>query len=184
MGTALALAFALAMDATTVSVARGFTRTRPSDVVTLPLLFGFFQAAMAALGWLAGEWGGEYFQAWDHWIAFVLLLAIGGKMVLESVRSDDEEAEPRREGVGLYLALAIATSIDAAAAGMTLPLLDVSPWLAVGLIGLVTAACCLPGYLLGRAVGNRFGARLGLVGGLVLIAIGTKILAEHLGWIG
>lgn len=183
MGTALALAFALAMDATTVSVARGFTRTRPSDVLTLPLLFGFFQAAMAALGWITGEWGGDYFAAWDHWIAFGLLLLIGGKMIAESLRGEDED-EPRREGVGMYLALAIATSIDAAAAGITLPLLDVNPWLAVLLIGVVTAGCCLPGYLLGRAVGNRFGARLGLVGGLVLIAIGTKILAEHLGWIG
>jgi putative Mn2+ efflux pump MntP len=176
---AVALAFALAMDATAVAAARGLVRGHRGEVVVLPLLFGGFQAGMAALGWVAGDWGGGLFAAWDHWLAFALLALIGGKMVIEGWRGGDDHAPPRR-GAMLYLALAVATSIDAAAAGLTLPLLAVDPWLAIGLIGAVTLACSLAGYLLGRVVGGRFGKALEVVGGVILIAIGARILIEHL----
>ena len=184
---AVVLAFALAMDATAVAAARGLSNRERArrEALVLPMLFGGFQAAMTALGWALGAWGGKYVVAWDHWVAFVLLAGIGGKMVIDTLRDvrggDGAPAEapdpPERSPLALYLLLALATSIDAAAAGITLPLLAVAPVVAIALIGCITWACSLAGYYLGRALG---GPKLGLIGGCVLIAIGTKILVEHL----
>lgn len=179
MISAIALAFGLAMDATAVSAARGVVRRR-SEAVVLPSLFGGFQAGMAALGWLIGAAGVGFVERWDHWIAFVLLVGIGVKMVIEALRDGHEGDEPERTGAVLYLALAVATSIDAGAAGVTLPLLAVSPWIAIALIGGVTFACCAAGYALGHRLGARIGKPLELVGGGVLVAIGTRILVQHL----
>jgi putative Mn2+ efflux pump MntP len=179
MWAAVALAFGLAMDATAVSVARGLAAHRSREAVLLASLFGGFQAGMAALGWIAGRWAGAYIAAWDHWVAFALLSLIGGKMIFEAVRGRDDAAVPPGS-LGLYLGLAIATSIDAAAAGLTLPLVPVAPWIALVLIGTVTAACSAIGYLAGRFIGKRFGARLEILGGLVLIGIGVQLLVRAL----
>jgi putative Mn2+ efflux pump MntP len=173
---AIVLAFGLAMDATAVAAARGLLQYR-REAVVLPLMFGGFQAGMAALGWLLGAWGGKYVAAWDHWIAFGLLLLIGGKMVFEAIRGGDADA--RQPGVGLYILLALATSIDAAAAGITLPLVPVSPALSLALIGGVTATCALAGYFIGRHA-RRLGPRLEIVGGVILIGLGVRILVVHL----
>jgi putative Mn2+ efflux pump MntP len=172
---AVVLAFGLAMDATAVAAARGLVRRR-GELVALPLLFGAFQAGMAALGWALGAWGGRYVEQWDHWIAFGLLLLVGGKMIVEAVRGGDDD-DPRAAGIGLWLLLSLATSIDAAAAGITLPLLPVAPWISVVLIGAVTAACSLAGYVAGRAIGSK---KLEIVGGVILIGLGVRILVEHL----
>lgn len=180
MWAAVALAFGLAMDATAVSAARGLAAPRSREIVLLPLLFGGFQVAMAALGWLAGVWVGPYIAAWDHWAAFGLLVAIGGKMMIDAWRRDDAAEPPRPGTVALYLGLALATSIDAAAAGITLPLVPAPPWLSLLLIGTITAACSLVGYVAGRFAGKRFGARLEMLGGGVLIAIAVELLAQHL----
>jgi putative Mn2+ efflux pump MntP len=182
MWSAVALAFGLAMDATAVSVARGLAGHSPRERVLLPLLFGGFQSGMAALGWLAGRWAGPYIARWDHWVAFGLLVAIGGKMLVEAWRDgkhgDRGERAPAPATIALYLGLAVATSIDAAAAGITLPLVPAAPWLALTLIGGVTAACSAAGYVAGRFVGQRFGARLAMLGGLVLIGIGAELLVS------
>jgi putative Mn2+ efflux pump MntP len=178
MWSAVALAFGLAMDAAAVSAARGLA-ARGREVVILPLLFGGFQAAMAALGWLAGVWVGPYIAAWDHWVAFALLVAIGGKMLVDAWRNDGDEPPPPATPA-LYLGLALATSIDAAAAGLTLPLVPVAPWLALVLIGTITAACAALAYRIGRSVGSRFGARLAMLGGLVLIGIAVQLLVREL----
>ena len=178
MWEVLALSFGLAMDATAVAAARGLTARR-DEIILLPLLFGGFQAGMSALGWLAGSWGGEYFAAYDHWVAFGLLLLIGGKMLLEAIRGGDD-AGPERDGLGTYLVLAFATSIDAAAAGITLPMLEVSPGFALAMIGLVTFACSFAGHWLGRVAGKHLGQSLEIVGGLVLIAIGVRVLVPSL----
>ena len=176
MWRAVGLSFGLAMDATAVSAARGLAG-RTHEFVLLPLLFGGFQAGMAALGWLAGASIGPYIAAWDHWVAFGLLVAIGGKMVIDAWRRRDEAAPADAPATPmLYLGLAVATSIDAAAAGLTLPLVPVAPWLALLLIGGVTAACSAAGHVAGRIVGKRFGAGLSILGGLVLIAIGVRLL--------
>jgi len=178
MWSAVALAFGLAMDATAVSAARGLAH-RSREIVVLPLLFGGFQAGMAALGWLAGRWAGPYIAAWDHWVAFALLSLIGGKMIFEAARGRDDR-EPPPASLGLYLGLAIATSIDAAAAGLTLPLVPVAPWIALVLIGTVTAACSAIGYLAGGFAGKRLGSKLEILGGLVLIGIGVQLLVRAL----
>lgn len=177
MGAAVFLAFGLAMDATAVAAARGLAR-RGREIVILPLLFGLFQGGMAALGWGLGAWGGKYVEAYDHWIAFVLLVAIGGKMLWEAWRG--EEAKEGEAGLGIYLILALATSIDAAAAGITLPLMSVSPLIAIVLIGTITAACSALGYVAGRALGAHLGNKLEILGGLVLIGLGVRVLVEHL----
>jgi putative Mn2+ efflux pump MntP len=172
--SALALAFGLAMDATAVCAARALGGNAKKELAILPLLFGVFQTGMAAIGWLAGHFAGKYIAAWDHWVAFFLLLIIGGHMILEAWRGDDDEEGPG--SWALYFALAVATSIDAAAAGITLPLVPVAPWLSLTLIGVITAACCAVGFATGRALGHRVGPKLGILGGLVLIGIGTNIL--------
>ena len=112
MWSAVALAFGLAMDAAAVSAARGLASHRSREVVILPLLFGGFQAGMAALGWLAGVWVGPYIAAWDHWVAFVLLVGIGGKMLFDAWRGGSDEA-PAPATAGLYLALSLATGFRA-----------------------------------------------------------------------
>lgn len=179
MWSAVALAFGLAMDATAVSAARGLAARR-SELVILPAMFGGFQSAMAALGWLAGWAIGPYIAAWDHWVAFGLLSLIGGKMIVDGWRggaAEDEQAPPT---VMLYIALAVATSIDAAAAGLTLPLVPVAPWIALVLIGAVTAACSLAGFIAGRFAGKHLGQRLAILGGLVLIGIAIELLVREL----
>lgn len=181
MWSAIGLAFGLAMDATAVAAARGLGARQSREAVVLPLLFGVFQSGMAALGWLAGRWAGPLIDAWDHWIAFGLLVAIGGKMLVDAWRGGgDAGEEPEPATVMMALGLALATSIDAAAAGLTLPLVPVAPWLALVLIGGVTAGCSAIGYFVGRIAGAKFGARLGIVGGLVLIGIGTQLLVRAL----
>lgn len=168
------------MDATAVAAARGLAR-RSREAVVLPLLFALFQAGMAALGWLLGAWGGKFLERWDHWIAFGLLVGIGGKMLFEAWRGGDEDDEDSdRTGMVLYLALALATSIDAAAAGLTLPLIEAAPWVSLTLIGAITGACSAAGYFAGRAAGHHLGKKLEVFGGLVLIAIAARLLVEHL----
>ena len=178
MWQAVALSFGLAMDATAVSAARGLGRKAPRDVVLLPVLFGGFQSGMAALGWLAGAWAGRYIARYDRYVAFGLLLLIGGKMIWEAVRGGPDEDGDDASSVATYLALAIATSIDAAAAGITLPLVPAAPWVSLLLIGTITAACSMAGYVAGRAVGHKLGASLEVLGGVVLIAIGINMLIQ------
>jgi putative Mn2+ efflux pump MntP len=176
------LSLALAMDATAVAAARGLAASHVSrrDAVLLPALFGGFQAGMAALGWLAGRWFGPTLERWDHWIAFGLLVAIGVKMIVEALRGGDGEDAAADDGLLTLIGLAIATSIDAAAAGITLPLIDAPPAVALAMIGVVTAALSVAGLAAGKRLGARFGARLEVLGGLALIAIGTKLLLDHL----
>lgn len=174
MLSSIALAFGLAMDATAVCAARAIGAQNRRELVILPLLFGAFQSGMASLGWLGGRAVREYIAAWDHWLAFGLLVLIGAKMVYEAIRGDD--AEPAPGNALLYLGLAVATSIDAAAAGLTLTLLPTAPWLSLTLIGGITAACSAAGYAAGRALGHKLGSKLGAIGGLVLIGIGIDIL--------
>lgn len=177
MLSAIALSFGLAMDATAVCAARAVGAGHRREQWILPLLFGAFQAGMACIGWLGGRAAGRYIEAWDHWIAFALLLGIGAKMFWEALRDDPEPPAPG--SALLYVGLAVATSIDAAAAGLTIGMLEVAPWLTLVLIGTITAGCSALGYAAGRAVGAKLGPKLAAVGGLVLVAIGIDILIRH-----
>lgn len=177
MWEAIALSVALAMDAAAVSAARALGAEGRRELIILPLVFGGFQSAMATLGWLGGAALVRYLGGWDVWIAFGLLVAIGAKMIWDAVR--DASDEPTSPGtVMVYLGLAVATSIDAGAAGITLPQIHIAPWVAITLIGVITAAFSVVGYLAGRALASRFGKRLGAIGGIVLIGIAIKMVVR------
>lgn len=182
-GAVLSLAVGLAMDATAVSAARGVATPRilPRHVLSVALFFGGFQALMPLLGWVVGTRIGPVVQAWDHWIAFVLLGAIGGKMLWEARSADDPEA-PAKDlyAFKVMLVLAVATSIDALAVGVTLPMLNAPFALSLVTIGVTSAVLSALGLFAGHRFGALLGKRLELAGGLVLIALGTKILIEHL----
>ncbi|HWU86007.1 MAG TPA: manganese efflux pump MntP family protein [Kofleriaceae bacterium] len=179
----LALAIGLAMDATAVAAAAGLATpalgVRHCAVVAL--LFGGFQAAMPLLGWLLARSIGPSLAGWGHWIAFAVLGGIGAKMIHEA-RAAEPDAPRDRDpfAPAVLLALAVATSLDAFAAGITLPVLGASPVAAIGTIGAVTAVLSAAGLALGHRVGARFGRGLEVFGGVVLIGLGVKILVEHL----
>lgn len=183
MFEALVLAIGLAMDATAVATARSVSGVPRRELLVLALAFGGFQAGMAALGWVVGASTGELVEQWDHWIAFGLLLLVGGKMLLEALRGGaDEDAVvgPARLGAHTIIVLSIATSIDALAAGVTLPTIEAPPVLTLVLIGVATFVLSTVGGMLGGRLGARFGSRLEVLGGVALIGIGTKTLIEHL----
>lgn len=183
-GTIFLLAIGLAMDAMAVSAARGLAveRVRVRHVLTVALAFGGFQAFMPAVGWVAGSEIGPTVAAWDHWIAFGLLAGIGGKMLWDSTRGSEHELTHRADlfGPKVMLILAIATSIDALAAGISLPMLHAPLVPSIVVIGAVTAVLSAVGLFAGRRFGDVLGARLDAVGGVVLIGIGGKILVQHL----
>ncbi|MBC7986470.1 MAG: manganese efflux pump [Sphingomonadaceae bacterium] len=179
MASLLILAFALAMDAFAVAVAQGVTaRVRVAQALWIALAFGVAQGAMPLVGWELSNASARWIAAVDHWIAFVLLGAIGVKMIHES-RREQGRGSQRLSGLGL-LAAAVATSIDAAVAGITLPLLGLPITVSCVTIGAVTAALCFVGALAGGKLGARAGPRAELIGGIVLIGLGTRILIEHL----
>ena len=181
MIAALLLALALAMDAFAVALTQG-ARFRPSPRggLAIALTFGVFQALMPLAGWVIGAVALIYVEAVDHWIAFGLLTFLGVRMLGGHV--GEEEAARALTGRTLLIA-GVATSIDALAAGITLPTLGLSPWLAVALIGLVTFVMSGAGVVLGRRAGDHWGEWAERIGGVILIGLGVKILAEHSGWL-
>ena len=183
MLTALLLALGLSMDAVAVSISSGLGRSGVGfwRLLRMPLAFGFFQALMPFLGWLGGTALVAQVAAWDHWLAFALLAGIGGKMLWEAWQGDDAEAAPADPFAWSRLTvLSVATSIDALAAGLTIAFIDLPVAFTLAIIGFTTAALCLPAVLWAGRLGERWAGRAEIVGGLVLIGIGVKILADHL----
>ena len=178
------LALGLAMDATAVAAARGFAvkKILPKHVFLVALLFGGFQALMPFIGYLVGSRIGPLVEAFDHWIAFVVLAAIGGKMLWEAFKSE-ADAEPVSDeqlfALPVMLMLAVATSIDALAVGITLPLLGAPLVASMVTIGVVTAVLSALGLFIGHRFGSALGKRLDAAGGAVLVLLGVKILVEH-----
>ena len=181
----LLTAIALSMDAFAVSVCKGLgmRRMRYDQALVISLYFGVFQALMPLIGWLLGTSFSRYIQAFDHWIAFVLLALLGGKMLWdvfhEKEDGEQESAERRLDHRELFM-LAIATSIDALAVGIAFACLDVNIWSSISIIGVTTLVISFAGVWIGNRFGNRFQKKAEIAGGLVLILIGVKILAEHL----
>ena len=178
------IAIGLSMDAFAVSICKGLSvqKAGMGHALTAGLWFGGFQALMPLLGWALGTRFQSLITSVDHWIAFFLLCLIGGNMIRES-RGEEETVDacffPRA-----MLPLAVATSIDALAVGITFAFLDVKILPAVVLIGCTTFALSALGVRVGALVGDRFQNRAKLFGGVVLIAIGVKILLEYLGFLG
>ena len=178
----LLTAIGLSMDAFAVSVCKGLgmRKMRYGQALVIGLYFGVFQALMPLLGWLLGTSFSRYIQAFDHWIAFVLLAFIGGKMIAEAVRPEDENVEIDKMDHKELFMLAIATSIDALAVGIAFACLDVQIWSSVSIIGCVTLVLSFCGVWIGNRFGNRFEKKAEIAGGVVLILIGVKILLDHL----
>ena len=180
IATILLIAIGLAMDAFAVSTAHGMTIQNRKVTTGLVMAgsFGLFQAFMPVLGWLAGLTFIELIASFDHWVAFGLLAFIGGKMIY-SARGSKEEKEAKLTAPVLLI-LSVATSIDALAVGLSFSLLRVSITTPVVLIGVVTFLLAFAGFSFGNKLGNFFERKVQVIGGIVLIAIGVKILLEHL----
>ena len=179
----LLIAAGLSMDAFAVSVCKGLSvqRLRPRHYLLTGAWFGGFQALMPLTGYLLGSTFDQYIVSFDHWIAFLLLALIGGNMVKESL-SGEEECHDSSFSIRTMFLLAVATSIDALAVGVTFALLpDVHILSAVSLIGAATFLLSALGLKVGNVFGLRYKARAELAGGVILILMGLKILLEHLG---
>ena len=182
--TILLIGIGLSMDAFSVSVTDGIILGKPKllQAGKIALFFGFFQFLMPVLGFLLGSAFASYIKAFDHWVAFGLLAFIGGKMIWEAIFEKEECSDKQKNPLDLYtlFILAIATSIDALAVGITFATMDVSLIFASTIIGILTFFICLFGVYLGSWCGNILGSKADLAGGLVLLGIGVKILVEHL----
>ena len=177
----------LSMDAFAVSICKGLgmKRLNMKQALVIGLFFGGFQALMPFLGWALGTQLADLITPIDHWIAFILLAVIGGKMLLDAFRGGDEEEAGEAKDAKLDLKelfmLAIATSIDALAVGITFAFLGVDIVFAIVVIGATTFVISVAGVAVGHAFGARYEKGATIVGGVVLILIGLKILLEHLG---
>ena len=176
------IGFGLAMDAFAVSVGKGLTlnRVEPRHALKAGVWFGSFQALMPIIGYLLGQSFSSIVVSIDHWIAFGLLVLIGLNMIREAIWGE-EESQDSNFGVRHMFIMAVATSIDALAVGITMAFLGINIWLAAAIIGIITFLLSASGIYLGRTVGGKLGDKAGILGGIVLIAIGIKILVEHLG---
>ena len=185
----LLLGVGLAMDAFAVSICKGLAmrKVNKKQAVIIALFFGGFQAIMPVIGWLLCKGFQTYIEAFDHWIAFALLAFIGMKMIIETLSEKEEDVVVEEMDPPLdmkeMLMLAIATSIDALAVGISLAALDRPIVESSAIIGVVTFVISIIGVYIGNFFGNRYKKRAELVGGIILVLIGVKILCEHMGWI-
>ena len=181
------LGIGLAMDAFAVSVCKGLgmRRLNKKQAFIIGLYFGGFQALMPLIGWLLGSQFQKYITSIDHWIAFILLGFIGGKMMIEAIREWNEEETVDVMDAPLdhknMLVLAVATSIDALAVGITFAFLDTPIIEAITIIGITTMVISIIGVVVGNFFGSRYKSKAEFIGGLILVLLGLKILLEHLG---
>ena len=181
------LGIGLAMDAFAVSVCKGLgmRKLNKKQALIIGLYFGGFQASMPLIGWLLGSQFQKYITSIDHWIAFILLSFIGGKMMIEAIREWNEEETVDVMDAPLdhknMLVLAVATSIDALAVGITFAFLDTPIIEAITIIGITTMVISIIGVVVGNFFGSRYKSKAEFIGGLILVLLGLKILLEHLG---
>ena len=178
----LLLAIGVSMDAFAVSIGKGLSAQRASwrEALTVGLWFGGFQALMPVIGYYLGISFADLVTKIDHWIAFGLLLMIGGNMIREALQKGEEMPADASFAFKSMFVLAIATSIDALALGVSFAFLRINLWTAILIIGLTTFAFSFVGLLIGKKVGSRFHSGAEILGGVILILIGVKILVEHL----
>lgn len=172
----------LAMDAFAVAVCKGLKMQKLNykQMGLISLFFGGFQALMPLIGWLLGKSFEVYIKSIDHWVAFGLLLFIGGKMVYDSFKADDDECCCDEFDIKELTIMAIATSIDALAVGIAFALKDINIFFAIAIIGIVTFVLSAVGVFIGHKFGAVYKSKAELAGGIILVLIGTKILLEDL----
>lgn len=176
----------LSMDAFAVSVCKGLNmhgKINFKHAGVIALFFGGFQAIMPLIGYFLGMGFEKYITRIDHWIAFLLLGFIGGKMIVEAIKEwneVDKQEEDKLDIKELFV-LAVATSIDALAVGITFAFLNVNIWSAISIIGTTTFVLSIIGVVIGNKFGSKYKSKAELVGGVILILMGVKILLEHLG---
>ena len=177
----------LSMDAFAAAICQGLSMTRIKwgHALTVGLYFGGFQALMPFTGWMLGSQFADRIQQYDHWVAFILLVLIGGNMIREALSGDEEDAaqaetDLRLDHKKLFL-MAIATSIDALAIGVTFAFLETAILPAIGIIGCTTFCISVAGVAVGCWFGARYKKRAEITGGAILVLLGIKILLEHLG---
>lgn len=177
------IALGLSLDAFAVSVAGSvyLKKVTPRHIFRFAFHFGLFQALMPIIGWFAGKSAHSLIAAWDHWVAFILLTFIGGRIIYDALSGSENKkwkGDPTR-GLSLVM-LSIATSIDALAVGLSLAMLEVSIWYPAAIIGFVTLAVCVLGMLLGDFISGRLQKGMELSGGVILLLIGLEILLKDL----
>jgi putative Mn2+ efflux pump MntP len=177
------IAIGLAMDAFAVSITLGLSAKgpKPGEIIIPGLYFGFFQSLMPMAGYFAGIYFVDKIESLDHWIAFALLGFIGGKMIKDSFSRETGEKKPEKNSLGFVrmLVLAIATSIDALAIGITFAFFKVNIYRAVLITGFITFFISMGGVIIGSIFGTKFKAKAEFAGGAVLVIIGLKIVIEH-----
>lgn len=178
------LALGMSMDAFAASMGKGATLHKPkfSEAIRTGLIFGVIETLTPLIGWGLGMLASRFVLEWSHWVAFVLLVFLGGRMIIEGFRGDDneEEREPlRRHGFWLLVTTAIATSLDALAVGVGLAFLQVNIVVMALAIGCATFTMSTLGMMIGRFIGPLLGKRAEILGGIVLIGIGAEILYSH-----
>jgi len=179
--TIILIALALAMDSFSVSITRGFTNTKTKmsiEALKTGFFFGTFQAIMPIIGWLAGLSIIELISGFDHWIAFGLLALVGTRMIYESITAASRKIASSTS-LKVLIMLSIATSIDALAVGLSLSFLEESILIPAIIIGIITFSLSFLGLYIGKKLGNYF-ERIGILGGIILIVIGFRVLVEHL----
>ena len=182
----LLMGIGLAMDAFAVSICKGLgmKKVNKKQAVVIGVFFGGFQALMPLIGWILGKQFERYITSVDHWIAFILLGFIGGKMIVESLKKEEEEEIEKSDkplDLKEMFILAIATSIDALAIGITFAFLGTPIIEAIAIIGIVTFLISIGGVYVGNFFGSKYKNKAEFAGGLILVLLGIKILLEHLG---
>lgn len=178
------LAVGLSMDAFAVSICKGLSvkKLKLKHALICGGYFGFFQALMPVIGYFAGVWFADLISSFDHWVVFILLALIGGNMIRESFSNEEEEVVDSFAFKTMFM-MAIATSIDALAVGVSFAFLNVNIFTSALLIGLTTFVLSAIGVKVGNVFGSKYESKAELVGGIILILIGLKVLLEHLGLI-
>ena len=180
--TLLFIAVGLAMDAFSVAITDGITikKIKLANALKIAMFFGVFQFGMLYVGNLLGSAFEKYIVAVDHWIAFVLLMFIGGKMFFDAIKCDEDEECENPLSFKTLTVLAIATSIDALAVGVSIVTMTESVLFAASIVGIVAFLFSFAGVYIGNKCGDLFGNKAEIIGGIVLMGIGVKILVEHL----
>ncbi|HCT5328245.1 TPA: manganese efflux pump MntP [Klebsiella pneumoniae] len=183
LSATILLAFGMSMDAFAASIGKGATLHKPkfSEAVRTGLIFGAIETLTPLVGWGLGMLASQFILEWNHWIAFILLVYLGGRMIVEGFRGDSDEAceAPHRHGFWLLVTTAFATSLDAMAVGVGLAFLQVSIVTTALAIGCATFIMSTLGMMVGRFIGPLLGKRAEILGGIVLIGIGSEILWSH-----